>query len=155
MYEDELYKKNHGMVRYSAMFPKMISLIYLQKSTKDGVGVTLEDDHSRLKSHFESKELAKFCEKYNTEHRSSSVYHPQFNGQVEVMNHILFKGIKKNMIQSGSKKSAWIDELPVILWSLRIIPSHARGETHFSLVYGSEAVLLTEVGLTYLLPNRV
>ncbi|GAA0168200.1 hypothetical protein LIER_22968 [Lithospermum erythrorhizon] len=69
------------------------------------------------------------------------------NGQVEVMNRILFKGIKKNMIQRGSKKEAWIDKLPVFLWSLRKIPSHATWKTPFSLVYVSKAVLPAEVGL--------
>ncbi|GAA0163065.1 hypothetical protein LIER_19026 [Lithospermum erythrorhizon] len=96
---------------------------------------------------FESEELAKFCEKYNIEHRFSPVYYPQCNGQVEVMNHIFFKGIKKNMIQSVSKKRAWIDELPVVLWSVRITHSHATGETPFILVYGSEVVLPTEARL--------
>ncbi|GAA0169923.1 hypothetical protein LIER_24301 [Lithospermum erythrorhizon] len=96
---------------------------------------------------FESEELAKFCEKYNREHRFSPVYYPQGNGQVEMMNDILFKGIKKNMIQSGSKRGAWVDELPIVLWSLRTTPSHATWETPFNLVYGSEAVLPVEDGL--------
>ncbi|GAA0170160.1 hypothetical protein LIER_40902 [Lithospermum erythrorhizon] len=74
---------------------------------------------------FESEELAKFCKKYNIEHRFSPVYYPQCNCQVEVMNRILFKGIKKNMISSESKKGAWIDELPVVLWSLITTPSDA------------------------------
>ncbi|GAA0167650.1 hypothetical protein LIER_22533 [Lithospermum erythrorhizon] len=51
------------------------------------------------------------------------------------------------MIQSESKRGAWIDELPVVLWSLRTTPSHAIGETPFSLVYGSEVVLPAEAGL--------
>ena len=41
----------------------------------------------------------------------------------------------------------WADEVPVVLWSLRTTPSQATGETPFSLVYGAEAVLPTE--LTY------
>jgi hypothetical protein len=31
------------------------------------------------------------------------------------------------------------------LWALHITPSHATGRTQFSLVYGSEAILPTEV----------
>ncbi|GAA0152572.1 hypothetical protein LIER_11020 [Lithospermum erythrorhizon] len=50
------------------------------------------------------------------------------------------------MIQSESKKEAWIDELPVVLWSLRTTPSHAIGETPFQPCF-SEAVLLAEAGL--------
>ncbi|GAA0150385.1 hypothetical protein LIER_09338 [Lithospermum erythrorhizon] len=63
------------------------------------------------------------------------------------MNGILFKSIKKNLIQSRSKKRAWVDELPVVLWSFRTTPSHEKGETPFSLVYGSEAVLPAEARL--------
>ncbi|GAA0182963.1 hypothetical protein LIER_30467 [Lithospermum erythrorhizon] len=66
---------------------------------------------------------------------------------VEMMNRILFRGIKKNMIQSKSKKGAWIEELPVHLWSLKTTPSHATGKTPFNLVYGSEAVLPAEARL--------
>ena len=41
----------------------------------------------------------------------------------------------------------WIDELPVVLWSIRTTPNRAPGQTPFALVYGTEAVLPTE--LTY------
>ncbi|GAA0166312.1 hypothetical protein LIER_40166 [Lithospermum erythrorhizon] len=51
------------------------------------------------------------------------------------------------MIQSESKKVAWVDEHPVVLWSPKTTPSHATGKTPFSLVYGSEVVLPTEAGL--------
>ncbi|GAA0154346.1 hypothetical protein LIER_37858 [Lithospermum erythrorhizon] len=86
-------------------------------------------------------------------HRFSPVYYPQCNEQVEVMNNILFKGIKKNMIQSESKKGVWVDELPMVLWSLRTTPSHATGETPFSLVYGSEVVLPAEARLPTYCPG--
>ncbi|GAA0160018.1 hypothetical protein LIER_38963 [Lithospermum erythrorhizon] len=49
--------------------------------------------------------------------------------------------------RSESKKGAWIDELPVVLWPLRTTPSHATEENPFSLVYGSEAVLPIEARL--------
>ena len=39
----------------------------------------------------------------------------------------------------------WVQDLPSILWSLRTTPSRATGCTPFFLVYGSEAVLPTEV----------
>ena len=40
----------------------------------------------------------------------------------------------------------WVQELPSVLWSLRTTPSRATGCTPFFLVYGSEAVLPTDVG---------
>ena len=39
----------------------------------------------------------------------------------------------------------WIDELPVVLWSLRTTPNRATGQTPFSLVYGTETVIPTEL----------
>jgi hypothetical protein len=39
----------------------------------------------------------------------------------------------------------WVKELPSVLWALCTILSRAMGHTPFSLVYGSEAMLPTEV----------
>jgi hypothetical protein len=36
-------------------------------------------------------------------------------------------------------------ELPSLLWALRTTPSQVTGQTPFPLVYGSEAMLPTEV----------
>jgi hypothetical protein len=39
----------------------------------------------------------------------------------------------------------WATKLPSVLWSLRMTPSQATGFTPFFLVYGSEAMLPTNV----------
>ena len=39
----------------------------------------------------------------------------------------------------------WVAELPVVLWSLRTTPSWATGYTPFFMVYGSEAILPTDL----------
>jgi hypothetical protein len=39
----------------------------------------------------------------------------------------------------------WVKELPSVVWALRTTPSWAMGHTPFSLVYGSKAMLPTEV----------
>jgi hypothetical protein len=39
----------------------------------------------------------------------------------------------------------WVKELPSVLWALHTTPSHATDHTPFSLVYGFEATLPTEV----------
>ncbi|XP_071687542.1 uncharacterized protein [Rutidosis leptorrhynchoides] len=41
----------------------------------------------------------------------------------------------------------WIDELPNVLWAHRTTPKGATNETPFSLVYGSEAVILAKINL--------
>ena len=44
-------------------------------------------------------------------------------------------------------KGTWADELPMVLWAHRTTPKEATGETPFSLVFGTEAVIPAEVGL--------
>src|SRR5207244_5460995 len=41
----------------------------------------------------------------------------------------------------------WIEELPVVLWSIRTTPTRASGEAPFFLVYGVEVVLPSELAL--------
>jgi hypothetical protein len=50
--------------------------------------------------------------------------------------------------KSGRK---WLQELPVVVWSLRTTPSRATRFTTFFLVHGAEAVLPTD--LEYGLPR--
>jgi hypothetical protein len=59
------------------------------------------------------------------------------------------------MILQGSKPKIFdrlkpyagkcVKDLPSVSWAIRTSPSHAMGYTPFSLVYGSKAMLLTEV----------
>ena len=48
-----------------------------------------------------------------------------------------------NRLNKHGKK--WAAELPSVLWSLRTTPSRATGFTPFFMVYGSEAVLPTDL----------
>src|SRR6266508_4604962 len=41
----------------------------------------------------------------------------------------------------------WVDELPLVLWSIRTTPSWSTGCTPFMLVYDTEAVLPAKVAL--------
>ena len=76
----------------------------------------------------------------------ASVAHPKTNGQVEKANGLICSGIKKRLLAPLEKaKSAWVEELPSVLWSLRTTPNAATQETPFFLVHGAEAVLPVEV----------
>jgi hypothetical protein len=76
----------------------------------------------------------------------ASVAHPKTNGQVEKANGLICNGIKKRLLAPLEKaKHAWVDELPSVLWSLRITPNAATQETPFFLVHGAEAVLPVEI----------
>ena len=59
---------------------------------------------------------------------------------------MLLKGLKPRIFNRLKKFSAcWVTELPAVLWSLRTTPSRATGYTPFFMVYGSEAVLPTDL----------
>ena len=74
----------------------------------------------------------------------STLGHPQANGQVEAANKTIKDNLKKKLERL---KGAWADELPMVLWAHRTTPKSATGETPFSLVFGTEAVIPAEVGL--------
>ncbi|XP_022035399.1 uncharacterized protein LOC110937279 [Helianthus annuus] len=78
------------------------------------------------------------------EHNFASVAHPQANGQVESVNKQIVDGIKARL---GIARRGWVDELPSILWAHRTMPKTSTGETPFSLVYGSDAVIPAEIRL--------
>ncbi|XP_071727479.1 uncharacterized protein [Rutidosis leptorrhynchoides] len=60
------------------------------------------------------------------------------NGQCEVTNRDIVHGIKARL---GMTRIGWVDELPKVLWAHRTTHKNSTGETPFSLVYGSEAVI--------------
>ena len=77
----------------------------------------------------------------------TSVAHPRSNGQVERMNPKELRGLKTRTFDRLRKcGKRWIDELPVVLWSIRTTPNRATGQTPFSLIYG---VLLLELALVF------
>jgi len=47
-------------------------------------------------------------------------------------------------------KGAWLEELPSILWAYRTTIRTLIGETPFNLMYGREAIIPVEIGLTSL-----
>ncbi|KAL0395002.1 UNVERIFIED_CONTAM: hypothetical protein Slati_4466400 [Sesamum latifolium] len=67
---------------------------------------------------------------------------PKANGQTEVSNRIILQNIKAKL---GQHKRGWLEELPGVLWAYRTTARASSGETPFSLVYGSEALIPTEV----------
>ena len=59
---------------------------------------------------------------------------------------MVLQGLKPRIFNQLNKFSArWVTELPVVLWSLRMTPSQATGYTPFFMVYGSKAVLPTDL----------
>ena len=59
---------------------------------------------------------------------------------------MVLQGLKPRIFNRLNKFGAqWVAELPTVLWSLRTTPSRATNYTPFFMVYGSVAVLLTDL----------
>jgi hypothetical protein len=59
---------------------------------------------------------------------------------------MVLQGLKPKIFDKLNKHGKkWAAELPSVLWSLRTTPSRATGFAPFFLVYGSEAMLPTDV----------
>ena len=85
-----------------------------------------------------------FCNGLKIKQSFTSVYHPQGNGQVEVTNRDIINGIERRL---GRSHQGWVDELPQVLWAHRTHPKSSHGETPFSLTYGTEAVIPSEINI--------
>ncbi|GJT99456.1 reverse transcriptase domain-containing protein [Tanacetum coccineum] len=75
---------------------------------------------------------------------NTAVAHPQANDLVERANKSLMEGIKSRL---GRDREGWVDELPNVLWAHQTSLITSNGEKPFSLTYGSEAVIPTEIGM--------
>jgi hypothetical protein len=90
--------------------------------------------------------FAEFCSQKGIRLDLALVAHPQSNGQVEKANCLILAGIKPRLVEPLERSAGcWVEELPLVLWSLRTTPNHSVGFTPFFLVYGAEAVLLTNI----------
>jgi len=83
-----------------------------------------------------------FCKHWNISLVTSTPRFPQANGQAESSNKIILGILKKKLTR---KRGKWVEELPLALCADRTSPKVSTGQTPFSLVYGCEAVVPTEV----------
>ena len=93
---------------------------------------------------FNSRAFRKFCSNLGIKNKYSTPAYPQSNNQVEATNKAIVNGLKKRL---EGTKCRWADELPNVLWVYQTTPRRSTGETPFSLTYGVEAVIPTEVDL--------
>ncbi|XP_052735490.1 uncharacterized protein LOC108328707 [Vigna angularis] len=92
---------------------------------------------------FIERKLEEFLNSLGIKHITSSVEHPQTNGQAEAANKAILTELKKRL---GEAKSLWVEELPEVLWAYRCTPHGSTGDTPFNLTYGTDAMLPVEVG---------
>ena len=91
---------------------------------------------------FANNPFREWCEQMRIKQRFTSVAHPEANGQTEVTNRTIVRGLAHRLEQA---RGLWVEELPSVLWAYRTTPRTATKETPFSLVYGSEAVIPPEL----------
>ncbi|KAL0427162.1 UNVERIFIED_CONTAM: hypothetical protein Slati_2891000 [Sesamum latifolium] len=92
---------------------------------------------------FQGRRLQEWCQGLHIKQRFTSVAHPQSNGQVEVTNRILVQGIKRRLERVGGKLDRGANQCLVGLQD----PRGSTGETPFSLVYGTDAIIHAELGM--------
>jgi transposase InsO family protein len=93
-------------------------------------------------THFTGKNFKKCLSKLGIEHRVSTAYHPQTNGQAETSNRQL-KSILNKTIEKGSKD--WSKKLDGALWAYRTTFKRVIGMTPYQFVYGKACDLLLEL----------
>jgi hypothetical protein len=93
-------------------------------------------------THFTMKNFKKCLSKLGIEHRVSTAYLPQTNGQAETSNRQL-KSILNKIIEKGGKD--WSKKLDGALWAYRTALKTPIGMTPYQFVYGKACHLLVEL----------
>ncbi|XP_039811602.1 uncharacterized protein K02A2.6-like [Panicum virgatum] len=97
-------------------------------------------------TNFTGKEFLRFCDDNHIRVDRAAAAHPCTNGQVERANGMVLQGLKPRIYNRLKKLAGrWAAELPAVLWSLRTTPSGVTGFMPFFMVYGSEAILPTDL----------
>ena len=85
----------------------------------------------------------KLClKKLGIEHRVSTAYHPQTNGQAETLNKQLKDILKKTVIKGGKD---WSKRLDDALWAYRTAHKTLIGMIPYQFVYGKTCHLPVEL----------
>jgi transposase InsO family protein len=96
---------------------------------------------------FKSNSMIEFYNKYSIKMVHSTPYYPQGNGLAESSNKTLIRIIKKLLTEN---KKSWDSKLKFSLWVDRISNNKSIGTSPLQMVYGTEAILPTQLGLSVL-----
>jgi transposase InsO family protein len=94
-------------------------------------------------THFAGRNFKKCLSKLGIEHRVSTAYHPQTNGQAETLNRQL-KSILNKTIEKGGKDCS--KKLDGALWAYRTAFKTLIVMTPYQFGYGKDCHLLVELG---------
>jgi hypothetical protein len=97
-------------------------------------------------TNFTSGEFQEFAKELGIKIKYASVAHPKSNGQVKKANGLVCAGLKKRLLRPLKRAAGtWVEELPSVLWILRMTPNSSTGYTPFFLFFRAEAVLPKDV----------
>jgi len=91
---------------------------------------------------FINKEMKNLTKAYYIKHGRSTPYYPQGNGQVEAINRVMLKILKKMKHEYRGK---WSDHLADALWVCRSSVKTTTRFSPFSLIYRTEAISPVEL----------
>ncbi|XP_039797731.1 uncharacterized protein LOC120662702 [Panicum virgatum] len=99
-----------------------------------------------LGTSFTGFEFWGYCQESRIDIYYASVSHPRCNGQVKRANGLILQGLKARIFDPIEKYVAkWFQELPRVVWGLGTQRNRATGYSPFFMVYGSEAVLPSDI----------
>ncbi|XP_022869848.1 uncharacterized protein LOC111389189 [Olea europaea var. sylvestris] len=107
--------------------PRTINVILAEVPAEAGTDVEMLDAPEQGK-------MRELCDELGIKKDFSTPHHPQANGQVEAVNKTIKHTLKRKL---DASKGAWVDELPHVLWAIRMTCRTAMGETPFSMTYGA------------------
>ena len=94
---------------------------------------------------FDSQVYRDFCQELKIKNLYSTPRYSQSNGQEEASNKTLLIALKKRL---DSAKGKWVEELLGVIWAYRTTARKPTGISPFTLTYGIEAIIPTEIGLS-------
>ena len=114
------------------------NFLFEQVITRFGCPKILISDRG---THFLNTVIESMTKRFDINHRMTTPYHPQTNGNTERVNQTLVNILRKTVQDS---KRDWDTKLPAALWAYRTTYKVTTKATPFSLVYGVESILPIE-----------